>query len=671
VEAGRRVLNRLLARRQKRERAVIAGIAAVAMLLGAGFQLTEALDTTLQAAVYDRALALSPAEVRNQVTIVALDDLTIEKYGVYPLPRRVYADMLRALKPLSPTTVAFDVSFYDRSPSATDDAEFATAIRESGNVILAMQGVGEKGFGDHTTQYANLLLPIPELRGASAGLGAVNIRQDPDHVVRDSPLAIEGPDGTRYYGLPLVAAARQLRGDLSKARLGNDRFVMTTPLGDRTLPVNRAGGMAIYYASKPAKPTYGDEYKTNGPCSVVGEFCIVSLKDVIAGTVPRNLITGRTVFIGAHSISAVPDDYPVPHAPSEKMFGVEIWANTAQSIFTNRYPVLKQGFFTTLLQMLIATLVGMLFVVRSHLRGFLIALGILALYVAGAYALFGLQTSGEVGSGPVEVPSIGYVVPSAFWWVIALGYILVEERRAVTRTQSTFGRFVTPSVARTIMEKEESGQLELGGEDRMVTVLFGDIRGFTTMSEGMTPTTLLGHLNRYFEGMVEVVNRFSGTVNKFNGDNIMVIWNAPIEMEDHAKKAVECALEMQRWIQSERAKGGPDVAFGFGINTGSVVAGFLGAKGRMEYTVIGDTANVASRLTSSDIARRDQVACSAETLEALGDDVDYIDLGAIAVKGRGEAVQCFQINRLGATSNPNPAPPPDIRVTKAAVAGYH
>ncbi|HEY6958927.1 MAG TPA: adenylate/guanylate cyclase domain-containing protein, partial [Candidatus Limnocylindria bacterium] len=227
------------------------------------------------------------------------------------------------------------------------------------------------------------------------------------------------------------------------------------------------------------------------------------------------------------------------------------------------------------------------------------------------------------------------------------------------------------SVARTILEKEEAGQLGLGGEDRQVTVLFGDIRGFTTMSEGMTPAELLGHLNRYFDGMVEVVNRFDGTVNKYNGDNIMVIWNAPLEVPDHAKQAVQCAIEMQKWIQSERAKGGPDVSFGFGINTGRVVAGFLGAKGRMEYTVIGDTANVASRLTSSDIAGRDQIACSAETLGELGDDVETVDLGAIAVKGRAEPVRCFQVNRVGSYANPNPAPPPDIHVTRPAAAGYH
>jgi adenylate cyclase len=203
-------------------------------------------------------------------------------------------------------------------------------------------------------------------------------------------------------------------------------------------------------------------------------------------------------------------------------------------------------------------------------------------------------------------------------------------------------------------------------------VLFGDIRGFTTISEGLTPGIVLGHLNRYFDGMVDIVNRYEGTVNKYNGDNIMILWGAPLEVKDQARKAVEGALDMQRWIVSERERGGgPDVSFGFGINTGPVVAGFLGAKGRTEYTVIGDTANVASRLTSADLARRDQVAVSGETLREIGDDVEAVDLGAVLVKGRSEPVPCWQINRLGQVAAPKPAPAPDLAIGRAAMAGYH
>jgi adenylate cyclase len=659
----------VFSKRQTRQRAVVAGLAVLAVLFGALAIATQLLDTTIQTAVYDKAIAISPAQVKNQITIVAVDDPTISSYGVYPLPRRAYADLIRALRAQNPTVIALDVSFYDRSPSAEDDTLLAAAIKDAGNVILAMQGAGDGVLTDHSTKFSVLQLPIAQLGQAAAGLGAVNITADPDGRVRDAQMRIQGPDGTTYYSLPLLAAARQVRADLGKAKLSGDRLVVPAPLGDRVLPVNERGGMGVYYASGPATSTV--EQQSIGFCKIPGEFCVVSMKDVIAGAVPRELLLGRTVFVGFHSVSAVPDDYPVPNSEGRKMFGVEIWANTAQSIFTNRYPVLRQGFITTLAQILIVTLVGMLLVVRWRLWGFLGALGALLVYIAGGYVLFALQTQSDVGAGAVEVPSIGYIMPSAFWWVIALGYLLFEEQLALSRTQSTFGRFVTPAVARTIMEREESGGLALGGEDRRVTVLFGDIRGFTTISEGMTPATLLGHLNRYFDGMVNVVNRYEGTVNKYNGDNIMVIWGAPLEVADEARKAVECALEMQTWIQAERAKGGPDVSFGFGINTGHVVAGFLGAMGRMEYTVIGDTANVASRLTSSDIARRDQVACSAETLSELGDDLEAIDLGAIHVKGRAEAVVCYQINRVGAIANPNPAPAPELPVTKAAVAGFH
>lgn len=660
--------SRWLAKRQTRQRLVIALLALAAVLIGAAMQLTEALDTTLQSAFYDKALDLSPAKVKNQITIIAVDDATIASADVYPLPRRMYADLIKALKPLSPTSISFDVSFYDKSPSAEDDALLAAAIKDAGNVYLAMQGVGDGTLGDHVTKYTQIELPIASLTSVAAGVGSVNVDPDPDSLVRDSQMIIEDVDGKRYYALPLVAAARQLRADLANATLTGDTLRVPAPLGERDLPINRRGGMSIYYAAPPATST---SEQRGGFCKIAGEFCVVSMKDVLANRVPKELITGRTVLVGFHSASAIPDSYAVPNSPGRKMFGVEIWANTAQSIFTDRFPVLKQGFVTTLVQLLLITLFGMLFIVRWRLLGFLGALAMLVAYVFSGYALFAVQTSGDVGNGPVQVPSMGYVVPSAFWWVVALAYLVVEERNAVTRTQSTFGRFVTPSVARTILEKEEAGQLGLGGEGREVTVLFGDIRGFTTMSEGMTPADLLGHLNRYFDGMVEVVNRFDGTVNKYNGDNIMVIWNAPLEVADHAKKAVQCALEMQKWIQSERAKGGPDVSFGFGINTGHVVAGFLGAKGRMEYTVIGDTANVASRLTSSDIARRDQVACSRETLSRLGTDIAFVDLGAIAVKGRAEPVECFQVDRIGDLANPNPAPPPAAQVTRAAVAGYH
>jgi adenylate cyclase len=649
-------------KRHTRQRLVVAGLTFAALLVGALLLRTEFLDTTLQSIVYDEAIDIGNPPIANQVTIIALDDKTVDQYR-YPLPHQAYTDLLRALKPQSPSVIAFDIAFYDAAQNPEDDRALAAAMRDAGNVILAMQGTGEATLGDHVERYPGVLLPIPVLRDAAAGVAAVNIHPDPDGRVRYSQLLIEGPDGTTYYSLPLVSAAKKVRADLGSARRAGDIFTVPAPLGDRVMPIDRRGGMAIYYAAPPAPAASGCTDKTL--------FCVVSMKDVIAGQVPRELITGRAIFIGAHSLSGVPDSYPVPNSRGDKMFGVEIWANAAQSILTNRYPVLKQSDLATEVQLLAVTLAGLLFVLRWRLAGFIGALALLVVYVVGAYVLFALQTQGVIGAGPVEVPSIAYVVPAVFWWIILQGYMLVEEQITVARTRNTFGRFVTPSVARTIIDREEAGKLALGGEEKRVTVLFGDIRGFTTISEGLTPGILLGHLNRYFDGMVDIVNRYEGTVNKYNGDNIMVLWGAPLEVKDQARKAVECALEMQRWIVSEREKGGPDVSFGFGINTGPVVAGFLGAKGRMEYTVIGDTANVASRLTSADIARRDQVAVSGETLSEIGDDVEAVDLGAVLVKGRTEPVPCWQINRLGQLATPKPAPAPDLPIGRAVIAGYH
>jgi len=664
----------VFATRKFRQRAVVAAITSVALLVGLLSVSVGYLDSTLQSFVYDFAITSYPARVRNQVTIVAVDDKTVRAYQVYPLPRRAYVDLLRALSDAGPRTVAFDIGFYDPSPNPEQDRALAEAIRSAGNVILAMQGTGSAEYGDGIQRFVNVQLPLPMFREAAAALASVNINPDDDGRIRSTQLTIEGPDGQRYYSLPLVAttksmlAARQT-SDVDGIRREGSLLIVPgrAPFPDRVMPIDRGGAMPVYFVSKPAT----DLADQRAPCAIPGEFCVVSLADVAEGKVPRELLANRTVLVGAHSISAEPDNYPTPNSGATKMWGVEIWANTIQSIFTNRYPVRHQSVPVTLLSLAAVIAAGMALVLRFRLFGFLAALGVLAAYAFVSLLLFGQATAGAIGSGPIDVPSIAYVVPAIFWWVVVLGYILLEEQLALARTQSTFGRFVTPAIARTILDREESGRLALGGEEKRVTVLFGDIRGFTTISEGMAPAALLDTLNRYFEGIVDVVNRYEGTVNKYNGDNIMVIWGAPLEVAGQSRKAVECALEIQKWIVAERATGGPDVSFGFGINTGSLVAGFLGARGRMEYTVIGDTANVASRLTSADIARRDQVAVSGATLGELGDVVEYVDLGAIAVKGRAAPVRCFQVNRVGTIASPNPAPAPERPAAAAAVAGFH
>jgi adenylate cyclase len=661
--------------RRRRQRAILAALSVTGIILGALSFNAHLLDANLQAATYDTFITNAPGRISNQITIVAVDDSTIHSYGRYPLPRQAYVDLLTALGPMAPRTVAFDVALYDESPNPDQDRALALAIKDAGNVILAMEGAGVSSDADGSTRYSAEQLPIAMLREAAAGLGAVNVQPDEDGRVRTAALAIDTPSG-RYYTLPLVATARWLvaakfaGGDEATIRREAGQLVLPgrAGLGDRAMPIDATGRMPIYYAALPATQL-GARPVDRSLCQSAAEFCVVALGDLAAGRIPRALIANRLVLVGAHSVSSVPDRYPVPNSGSVKMYGVEIWANTASSIFTNRFPGIREGFLPTVLELIAATVGGILLIARFRLYGFLGAIAMLVAYGVLRFYLFVTATGGAVGDGPIAVASLGYLVPVAFWWVVALGYLLVEEELTVRRTQTTFGRFVTPSIARTIADFEERGKLAPGGEEKRVTVLFGDIRGFTTMSERMTPHALLETLNRYFEGIVNIVNRYEGTVNKYNGDNIMVLWGAPLDVPDQARKAVQAALEIQRWIVGERRSGGPDVSFGFGINTGPVVAGFLGAMGRMEYTVIGDTANVASRLTSADIARRDQVAVSAETLAELGDDVIALDLGAVRVKGRAEPIQCYQVDRIGTIESPAPAPAPERPIATATVVG--
>ncbi|TMC75934.1 MAG: CHASE2 domain-containing protein [Chloroflexi bacterium] len=226
---GRRRRGSLLTKRHTRLRAVVAILTLLAVLVGAGLLSLTVLDTSLQSAFYDKAIDVSPAQVRNQITIVAIDDPSISYYGTYPLPHRAYTELLNKLKPLGPSVVAFDVAFYDPTSNPEEDRSFAAAIRESGNVLLAMQGAGDANLGDHIERFPALRLPVPILREAAAGVGAVNIFADPDGRVRDAQLVIQGPDGQTYYSLPLVSAAKKLRAELSQARREGDRLVVPAP----------------------------------------------------------------------------------------------------------------------------------------------------------------------------------------------------------------------------------------------------------------------------------------------------------------------------------------------------------------------------------------------------------------------------------------------------------
>ena len=215
------------------------------------------------------------------------------------------------------------------------------------------------------------------------------------------------------------------------------------------------------------------------------------------------------------------------------------------------------------------------------------------------------------------------------------------EQEAITRER--FRRLLSPAIAEQVL----SGRLEVkkGGELRDTTVLFADIRGFTSISESFEPQAVVDALNEYFERMVEIVFRYEGTLDKFIGDEMMVLFGSPVAHRDDPVRAVRAALEMQQALRElnrrHEAQGLPPFEIGIGINTGEVVAGYIGSSQALEYTVIGDPVNTGSRLCS--LAKPGQTLISAATLERLGGHFEFRELPAEQVKGKAQPIRVFEL----------------------------
>ncbi|GAB4116895.1 MAG: adenylate/guanylate cyclase domain-containing protein [Sideroxydans sp.] len=492
------------------------------------------------------------------IAIIAIDDKSIAELGRYPWPRKQYALLLEKLKDAQAKAVLFDAFFPEREDLVNDQA-FAAAMKKSGNAVLA-----ELFQYDKEGQVKGVTRSLPEFGRAAAGSGQINLFPDEDGVNRRVPVLIEA-EGKLTPSLGMMAAMLAL----DEKEFSASAFEVS--VGARRIPVDEQYAMWINYTGPP------------------GGYPRYSFTDVVHGRVAAELLKGKILFVGATALGVYDMRVTPFHGNTP---GVEIHATVADNIISDRF--IRQGGPEALLDIFSIVLLGVLayfLTTRLKLYGAIPATAVLlALYLWFAYALF------ESG----HWINIIYPTLSAVLALLVGGsfrYLVLE--RSAREMRSMFSSYLSPKLVARLEKNPDAARI--GGDSKEVTVLFTDIKGFTSFSESHSPQVVVSRLNEYLGAMVQVIEQHDGTIDKFIGDAIMAYWGAPLSQPDHARLAMSCVAAMAERLAALQEQWASAGVEGFsmrgGLNSGEVVAGNVGFAGKkMEYTVIGDTVNLASRL---------------------------------------------------------------------------
>lgn len=562
----------------------------------------------LENRVLDLAYRLRPAPPPPpDLLIVGIDEPSFQELGQpWPWPRRVHAALVDRLAQMGARLIIFDVLFADAT-RPEDDELLAAAMRRADNVMLgkAMEVTKDPRFARRM-----IIEPLPFLGVAARGMGLMAITPDPDGVVRHFH--------SRLGGETTLAAAAT-----AQLKLPSD------------LPADLSG--LINFAGQPRSidtVSYYQVLDTHRP-------------------LPEDRVRGRIVLVGrmlAASVTpqAQADAFYTPFfaGGGQLMSGVEVHAHILHTLMTGSWGReaglgMRLGF--TLMLLLSAALV----LSRRRLAP---ALAFLFFLMALTWGVsFFLFLKWRLWLPPaLTILSLALLYGGAVTWEYLLEY---REKRWL---RQAFARYLSPALVEEIIVHPE--RLKLGGEAKDVTVLFADLAGFTGLSEEMPPETLIQMLNDYFSTMTRVILARQGTVDKFIGDAVMAVWGAPVPMADHAVLACQAALEMQeamrRLQESWRERGLPQLAVRIGLHSGRVLAGNVGSTERFDYTVMGDTVNLASRLEGVNKRYGTEILISEATFRQAADHLLVRELDRVQVKGRHQPVAIYDLLGAGAATPP-------------------
>jgi adenylate cyclase len=451
------------------------------------------------------------------------------------------------------------------------------------------------------------------------GAGYFNMLPDPDGVIRWMPLIIQCGQDT-YPPLSVACAWHYLNRPQLMVKVAS-YGVAGIQMGKRFIPTDEHGRLLINYL---------------GPEKT---FTHYSISDILAGRLPKGTFKDRIVLVGA-TATGIYDVRNTPFSSLSIYPGLEIHATLIDNILKSDF--LSKPQWASVFDLLAIAVIGLLMgLVLPHLRatwGILFATGLFILHIILSRWLF-------VSSG-ILINMVYPLLALLICYTSLTVFHYFTEERERKKIKGAFSYYVSSSVVNEMLKDPE--RLKLGGEKKDLSVLFSDIRGFTTISESLPPEELVHLLNEYLTVMTDVVFKYDGTLDKYMGDAIMAIYGAPLDQEDHPSRACLSALEMmealerlnQKWI----GEGKPPVDIGIGINTGMMMVGNMGSDQRFDYTVMGDEVNLGSRLEGANKNYRTNILLSQFTYERVKDQFVCMEVDRVRVKGKQLPVNIYQLH---------------------------
>lgn len=557
----------------------------------------------------------------NEIVVAAIDDSSIQRIGPLAWPRDVHAKFLQNLQEAK--AVAFDLTFASEKDAAEDEV-FGQAVAEHGRVVLASKFFFEKD------EYGEMLqgfeAPLPVFMQGAAGLGFVNTPTDPDQVVRRSSLV-----DVNSFQLPfpcLGLATYMVAENLSPYDI--ELSENTLKIGNKEIPIDFQNQVLLNFW---------------GPRAT---FETISYADIYEGKFAPGYFKDKFVMVG-YATAEDHDVYPTPYTTTNmvksgalKTPGVEIHASLIKTILTESWFLKVSPWLNFLFLFVVVLLTALAVAGRGPARGALGAGLILLLTLAIVYYLWTEHWWLNVAA-PIAAIIFTYTGVTAWDFIVAE----MEKRK----TRATFSRYVSADVVDELMKNPD--EVMLGGKKQVITIMFADIRGFTAFSENKDPVDVITRLNEYLTAMTDSIQSHGGTLDKYLGDGLMAFFGAPLYYEDHVERAVKVAREIQQKVVELNEKwaeqGAVPLLVAVGINTGPVVVGNVGSPERMDYTLIGEDANLASRVEALTKLFETLVLVSERSYNLLpeGDVKDSLRyVGEELVKGFTQPIKVYSFTDL-------------------------